>query len=69
MRAVNIFVELMMTQCEFAYVTVMDVDSGNTVVEGLANSVRREFDYFTWPIKSFKVFEVEDGSILVDIYI
>lgn len=52
---------------QYAYVTVYD-DKSNIFCEGMFSTLRRIFDLSALPIKSFYVFEAEDGSVFVDFY-
>ena len=62
------FAQYVVKHCEYAYVTVYDSKTGDVLCEGIASSVRREYDYCVLPIKLFKIFEAEDGGVFLDIY-
>jgi len=54
---------------EYAYVTIFDSNTKESLCEGISKVLKKSISYENLSIKSFQVFEVEDGSVLVDIYI
>lgn len=66
---IDIFLRSLMTDFEYSYVTIIDTKTGGTLCEGIANSLQKVVHFEDLGIKSFKVFESEDGSIFVDIYL
>lgn len=54
---------------DYAYVTIIDLKDGTTLCEGIAKSLFTVVHQDELCVKSFKAYEVEDGSTLVDLYV
>ena len=67
--SIDSFIKCLMTDFEYSYVTILDTKTGGTLCEGIFSSLHRVIKLEDLSIRSFKVFETEDGSILVDIYL
>lgn len=65
----DVFLKSLVTDFEYAYATIKDSKTNDVLCEGFVNSIQKIFDIRVLKIRSFKIFEVEDGSILVDIYV
>ena len=51
----------------YGYVTVYRNDT--SVCEGFTGSLMRTMDLASLPVKSFYVFEAEDGSVFIDLHL
>lgn len=65
----DIFMNSLSDELKYSYVTILDTKTGETLCEGIAQSLSKVVIFRDLSIKSFKAFEAEDGSVLVDIYL
>lgn len=54
---------------EYAYVTIFNSKTQEPLCEGISKVLQKSVQFQDLAVKSFKVFEVEDGSVLIDIYV
>lgn len=68
-KSFDVFLESLLSDFEYSYVTIKSIKTNAIICEGFLQSLQKSFNIRALVIKSFKIFEVEDGSVLVDIYI
>ena len=66
---IDAFLSNFMTDYKYSYVTIKKFKTQDVLCEGFAWSLNNTVNISSLKVRSFNVFEAEDGGVFVDIYI